>query len=306
MWIRSLALGSARVLARYAEKRYDTPIISFENFSLYTKAKVDTMGYDKGFIIHLAVIIINMNNMTSIRRLINAHKYATAVVVFAVLYMFSLYLIFWMALCGTCPFKANGTAPFVVLFILGCLFFGIALFSYDMYCRKKRVLFYLSITAFCVLFAFTMSALLYVWSPGYANTGCCSPPTLKCSISDAPENLDNGTQVNQLVLLYASEINEDGMKSYQREGGLKIYQLGFFIKKENDTNWTKLQPLSDNYSSPPIVLSNNRADIIWNIGEAIAIYEPTPDWMTKPGKLYVKIIHMPSDSIMYEESTYVS
>ncbi|MFA5771549.1 MAG: hypothetical protein WC974_02330 [Thermoplasmata archaeon] len=246
---------------------------------------------------------MNKINMESIRRHINAHKYATAVVVFAVLYMFSLYTIFWMALCGTCPFKAGGTAVFVVLFILGCLFFGIALFSYDMYCRKKRVLFYLSIIAFCVLFAFIMSALLYVWSPGYASTGCCYPPTITCTVSDAPENLDNGADVNQIVVLFLGDISYTG----HDRTPIDINKLYFFIKRENETNWTELRPSGGReYNSSPIMLSNNRIDTIWNVGEAVILFEPTPNWITTPGKLYVKIIHAPSDATIYEGSVCVS
>jgi len=128
------------------------------------------------------------------------------------------------------------------------------------------------------------------------------PPTFL--ISDASENIDNGTRTDPLVTL-----------TYMGGGWgqirYNIIELSFFITiYENGThgNWTEIQSSSnETYNSSSVMLSNNNhTDLYWDRGENVTLFEPVPDWIIAGGYIGVKIIYDYRGLIYQSDAIYVS
>lgn len=178
-----------------------------------------------------------------------------------------------------------------ILLLLYVIFYSIFLLSLYLFFKKHMK--FIAVGVFLVIFVIYIPLFYFTYTP---ETPYPVPlPSVSISLTDSPESLDNGAQINQLVSMFLVQKDLPG----------PIERLSFYVKNENDTNWTKLIP-PNNYTSGPVTLENSSKDNYWDIGESVILSEPTPDWMTSPEKLYVKIVHEPSSVKIYEGSVYVS
>ncbi|MFA5772515.1 MAG: carboxypeptidase regulatory-like domain-containing protein [Thermoplasmata archaeon] len=126
------------------------------------------------------------------------------------------------------------------------------------------------------------TAMLYVWASGLASTGGSAPPAIAFSVAEAGDSY---------VRVYATQGNS-----------CEIEDLRFYVKIGTG-EWVHVQSNDATYSNGCIPLDNAPNNLWWDIGESVCIYDTAITAANANQPIYVKIIHEPSSSTIFQ-STY--